>query len=64
MPAPTGLIQQLDQHLHGRPLLEPRTRLLVACSGGADSVALLRLLHAVNKSQYWHWTLIVGHVNH
>lgn len=64
MPAPTGLIQQLDQHLHRRGLLKPGLRLLVACSGGADSVALLRLLHAVNRSQYWHWALIVGHVNH
>ena len=64
MPAPAGLVQQLDQYLHRRRLLVPRMRLLVACSGGADSVALLRLLHAINESDYWHWTLIVGHVNH
>ncbi|MGC8625598.1 MAG: tRNA lysidine(34) synthetase TilS [Phycisphaerae bacterium] len=64
MPAPKGLIQELDQYLHRRRLLEPCARILVACSGGADSVALVRLLHAVNKSDYWHWTLIVGHVNH
>ncbi len=64
MPAPTGLIQQFDQHLHSRRLLEPAMRLLVACSGGADSVALLRLLHAVNQSRHWNWKLIVGHVNH
>jgi tRNA(Ile)-lysidine synthase len=64
MPAPAGLVQQFDQHLHRRRLLAPNQRLLVACSGGADSVALLRLLCAVNQSHHWNWELIVGHVNH
>ncbi len=64
MPAPTGLIQQLDQHLHRRRLLKPGIRLLVACSGGADSIALLRLLQAINQSRHWRWNIIVGHVNH
>ncbi len=64
MPAPTGLIQQLDQFLHKRELLPPHSRLLVACSGGADSVALLHLLHRVNQSRFWQWQLVVGHVNH
>ena len=64
MPAPAGLVQQLDQHLHRRRLLAPNMRMLVACSGGADSVALLKLLNAVNQSDHWHWELIVGHVNH
>jgi len=64
MPAPAGLVQQLDQYLHRRRLLAPNMRVLVACSGGADSVALLKLFHAVNQSDYWHWKLVVGHVNH
>ncbi|MCL5946097.1 MAG: tRNA lysidine(34) synthetase TilS [Planctomycetes bacterium] len=64
MPAPRGLIQELDQYLHRRRLLEPAARILIACSGGADSVALVRLLHAVNQSDFWHWKLMVGHVNH
>jgi tRNA(Ile)-lysidine synthetase-like protein len=64
MPAPRGLLQQLDQHLHRCDLLPPGQWVLVACSGGADSVALLRLLHALNQSNHWHWTLAVGHVNH
>lgn len=64
MPAPSGLVQQLDQYLHRRRLL-PRSRpILVACSGGADSVALLRLLWAVNQSRYWNWRIVVAHVNH
>src|SRR5438132_874431 len=64
MPAPRGLVQQLDQRLHKSDLLPPGARLLVAVSGGADSVALLRLLHAINQSNHWKWTLTVGHVDH
>ena len=64
MPAPRGLVQWLDQVLHREPLWAPRSRLLVAVSGGADSVALLRLLLALNGSNYWRCTLIVGHVDH
>ena len=67
MPRPRGLVQQLDQAWHrcapGEGL--PRNcRLLVAVSGGADSVALLRLLVEVNRSDYWGWKLVVGHVDH
>lgn len=64
MPPPRGLLQQLDQHWHRHASLPRRATLLVACSGGADSVALLRLLHAANRSDYWHWTLVVAHVDH
>lgn len=64
MPPPRGLVQQLDQLLHRRMWLERGARVLVACSGGADSVALLRLLAAVNGSDYWGWKLVVGHVDH
>jgi len=54
----------LDQELHRSGLLPRGARLLVAVSGGADSVALLRLLQAINGSDYWGWTLVVGHVDH
>jgi tRNA(Ile)-lysidine synthase len=64
MPAPRGIVQRLDQYLHRTDLMLPGMRVLVACSGGADSIALLRLLHAVNQSDHWHWNLVVGHVNH
>ena len=44
MPAPRGLVQQVDQALHRDALLPRGGRLLVAVSGGADSVALLLAL--------------------
>jgi tRNA(Ile)-lysidine synthase len=64
MPAPRGLVQQIDQSLHREMLLPRGARLVVAVSGGADSVALLRLLHRINESDFWHWTLVVAHVDH
>jgi len=39
-------------------------RLLLAVSGGADSVALLRALAAAGPRQPWSLDLHVGHVNH
>lgn len=43
-------------------LWQPRDRLLVAVSGGADSLAAMLLLHALARS-LGH-TLVVGHVDH
>ncbi len=37
---------------------------LVACSGGADSVALLRALHLLAGRRRWGLRLTVGHVQH
>lgn len=45
-------------------MLPRKARVLVGCSGGADSVALLRLLQGVNQGTFWQWQLIVAHVNH
>lgn len=64
MPGPRGLVQRVDQELHQSGLLPRGARLLVAVSGGADSVALLRLLREINRSNHWNWELAVAHVDH
>ena len=64
MPRPTGLIQQLDQQLHKSRLFRRREHLLIACSGGADSVALAHLLANVSRTNHWQWTLRLVHINH
>lgn len=42
--APATMEQRVAQYIHRHRLLSPRDKVLVALSGGADSVALLRLL--------------------
>ncbi len=64
MPRPTGLIQQLDQQLHKSRLFRRREHLLIACSGGADSVALAHLLAQISRSNHWQWKLRLVHINH
>jgi len=53
-----GLCTQFD-HRGQAPI-----RLLVATSGGADSVALLRALDALTRCRHWPLDLAVGHVQH
>ncbi|MEM6334879.1 MAG: tRNA lysidine(34) synthetase TilS, partial [Planctomycetota bacterium] len=43
---------------------EPARRAVVAVSGGADSVALLRVMHALSTRRGWATQLTVGHVQH
>lgn len=43
-------------------LLAKGDRILVACSGGADSTCLLLILHTLG--QEWSWDLAVAHFNH
>ena len=56
------LDEQVHRHIKTRKLLNPGDRIVVAVSGGPDSVALLSCLTAL--SSQWDWDLRIGHVNH
>lgn len=52
----------VEQILTSNGVVRSGERILIACSGGPDSVALVAALHAVSKRMALH--LRIGHVNH
>ncbi|GIP36351.1 tRNA lysidine(34) synthetase TilS [Paenibacillus sp. J2TS4] len=56
------LIRKVEHTIIEERLFEPGDRIVVAVSGGPDSVALLHLLFLLSKE--WDWQLMIGHVNH
>ena len=58
----TLLHARIHQTLRQRSLLPRGQRLLLAISGGQDSLCLLRLL--LDLQPKWDWHLAVGHCNH
>jgi tRNA(Ile)-lysidine synthase len=57
-----ALLNQMVRTVKQRALFSPGQHLLVAVSGGADSMALLSLLHQLAPS--WHLSLTVVHFNY
>ena len=58
----TPLHTKLHKTLRKRSLLPARSRVLVAVSGGQDSLCLGKLL--LDLSQKWHWQLAIAHCDH
>ncbi|WP_448381170.1 tRNA lysidine(34) synthetase TilS [Gloeomargarita sp.] len=56
------LLRQVQRFLRHSQLLPPHSRLLVAVSGGQDSLCLLDVLHRLRPR--WHWELGVAHCDH
>lgn len=56
------LIQRIDQNIQKRQLIRPGEPILVAVSGGLDSMVLLHLLHSLARAN--RWRLRVAHFNH
>ncbi len=62
MGAKPSLSAQLQAHLEHQQLLPQGSRVLVAVSGGQDSLCLGQLL--VGLKNRWQWQLAVGHCDH
>lgn len=58
----TQLVQLVARHAKATRLIEPDQRLLVAVSGGPDSVALLSVLKELAPA--WRLTLYAAHINY
>lgn len=59
-----SFVKEIAHALRQRCHLARDCRLLVAVSGGADSVALLRAMTSLMDKRGWSIRLAVGHVNH
>jgi tRNA(Ile)-lysidine synthase len=53
---------QVERQIRAKKLLRDGQKILVAVSGGVDSMVLLALLHELAKSH--DWKLVVAHFNH
>jgi tRNA(Ile)-lysidine synthase len=58
----TDLLQRVEQNVLSRSLLKRGQAVLVAVSGGLDSMTLLQILHALSARH--RWKLTVAHFNH
>ncbi|WP_391118860.1 tRNA lysidine(34) synthetase TilS [Psychrobacillus sp. L3] len=54
--------QKVKKYIDKHKLIEKGERLLIACSGGADSVALVRVLHALQKD--YAFDIAIVHTDH
>jgi tRNA(Ile)-lysidine synthase len=58
----SALLETVDRSIRARGLIRRGQKILVAVSGGVDSMVLLRLLHELSKKH--RWKLTVAHLNH
>jgi tRNA(Ile)-lysidine synthase len=58
----TGLLQRVEQSIQNRQLLKRSQKVLVAVSGGLDSMVLLHLLYMLSAKH--RWKLTIAHFNH
>jgi tRNA(Ile)-lysidine synthase len=56
------LVKQVEEFIAKQGLLKKDDKILVAVSGGIDSVVLLRVLHTLSLKSHWH--VQIAHFNH
>lgn len=56
------MLERVDRFIRENHLLTPGDRLLVAVSGGPDSVCLLHIMHRLSTN--WGFSLVVAHLDH
>jgi len=59
-----SLVVKVDEFIGARCLIPAEARVVVAVSGGADSVALLAVLRELAAGANRKWELVVAHLNH
>ena len=59
-----GFLRQVQRTLQYHSLLDPNSRVLIACSGGVDSLALVHALLALREHMKKRWTLAIATVDH
>lgn len=63
-PATRAVLRALTESLRHQAGVREGDGVLVACSGGADSVALLRAMHGLAPKRRWRLRVEVAHVQH
>jgi tRNA(Ile)-lysidine synthase len=58
----TNLVEQVERFIQEHRLLRSREKIVVALSGGIDSMVLLSILSEL--APRFHWRLVVAHYNH
>lgn len=59
-----NLLKKVFLAIDGFEMIRPGEGVLVAVSGGPDSMCLLHVLLEINRIQNYQWRIVVGHVNH
>ncbi len=56
------MLTKFQNHIQNTDLLPPQSKLVVAVSGGVDSVSLLHML--AQLQQFYNWQFVVAHYDH